>query len=153
MIANNGKFYLVANVDKHDNVIHFRVDKITEVKMLDSKVKPMKMVHGLENGFNLPKHMAEHTYMFSGDSAYVKMSVEKFLMSDLVDWFGKDFKILKEEDNTLEIRVYTNEKAIRFWALQYGPYVEVLEPQSLRKQLKDDVRVMVNKYMDVINIL
>ena len=33
MIANNGKFYLVANVDKHDNVIHFRVDKITEVKI------------------------------------------------------------------------------------------------------------------------
>ena len=148
MIANNGKFYLVANVDKHDNVIHFRVDKITEVKMLDSKVKPMKMVHGLENGFNLPKHMAEHTYMFSGDSAYVKMSVEKFLMSDLVDWFGKDFQIIKEEETTLKIRVYTNEKAIRFWALQYGPYVEVLEPQSLRKQLKDDIKVMVNKYMD-----
>lgn len=34
-------------------------------------VKPMKKVKGLENGLNLPKHMAEHIYMFTGESAAV----------------------------------------------------------------------------------
>ena len=35
---------------------------------------------------------------------------------------------------------------MRYWALQYGPYVEVLEPESLRDQLKADVAGMYEKY-------
>lgn len=147
IVANNGRFYLVANVDKHDNVAHFRVDKMTEVKILEDKIKPMRQVKGLENGLNLPKHMAEHIYMFSGDSIYAKIRADRFLMTELVDWFGKDFQILKETDDSIEFRVLINEKAIRFWALQYGPYVEVLEPPSLRDQLKEDITAMSEKYL------
>ena len=35
---------------------------------------------------------------------------------------------------------------MRYWALQYGPYVEVLEPASLRQQLKKDTAAMCEKY-------
>ena len=147
IVANNGRFYLIANVDTHDNVAHFRVDKMTEVKMLEDKIKPMRQVKGLENGLNLPKHMAEHIYMFSGDSIYAKIRADRFLMTELVDWFGKDFQILKETDDSIEFRVLINEKAIRFWALQYGPYVEVLEPPSLRDKLKEDIIAMSEKYL------
>ena len=38
--------------------------------------------------------------------------------------------------------------AMRYWALQYGPYVEVLKPESLRKQIREDVENMVKKYKD-----
>ncbi len=147
IVANNGRFYLIANVDKHDNVAHFRVDKMTEVKMLEDMIKPMRQVKGLENGLNLPKHMAEHIYMFSGDSIYAKVRADRFLMTELVDWFGKNFQILKENDDYIELRVLINEKAIRFWALQYGPYVEILEPLSLREQIKEDITAMSEKYL------
>lgn len=33
----------------------------------------MNKVSGLEKGFNLPKHMAEHIYMFCGESIPVKV--------------------------------------------------------------------------------
>ena len=45
---------------------------------------------------NLPKHMAEHIYMFSGKSIRVKFWTHDFMMNCLVDWFGKDFHILKK---------------------------------------------------------
>ncbi len=147
VVANNGRFYLIANVDKHDNVAHFRIDKMTDARILEDKVKPMKQVKGLENGLNLPKHMAEHIYMFSGESVFTKIRADRFLMTELVDWFGKDFQILKETDDSIEFRVLINEKAIRFWALQYGPYVEVLEPPSLREQIKEDISAMNEKYL------
>lgn len=147
IVANNGRFYLIANVDKHDNVAHFRIDKMTDARILEDKVKPMKQVKGLENGLNLPKHMAEHIYMFSGESVFTKIRADRFLMTELVDWFGKDFQILKETDDSIEFRVLINEKAIRFWALQYGPYVEVLEPPSLRDKLKEDITAMSEKYL------
>ncbi len=146
IVANNGRFYLIGNYDKYDNVAHFRIDKMTEVRMLDEKVKPMKQVEGLENGLNLPKHMAEHFYMFSGNSEVIKLETTADMMSELVDWFGRDFRIIRQEDNKITIRVVCNTNAMRYWALQYGPYVEVLEPEHLRKQLKDDITDMKEKY-------
>ena len=44
------------------------------------------------------------------------------------------------------IRLTCNEDAMRYWALQFGPYVEILEPESLRNQLLKDVEDMVKKY-------
>lgn len=146
IVANNGRFYLICNYDKYDNVSHYRIDRMTDVRILDKKIKPMKNVPELAQGLNLPKHMAEHIYMFSGESADITMNVEKFLMDDLADWFGCDFRILEEKDDKLKIRVRMNPEAMRFWALQYGPYTEVLKPESLRKQLKDDVMKMARKY-------
>ena len=42
--------------------------------------------------------------------------------------------------------IICNAMAMRFWALQYGPYVEVLEPLSLRKQVIEDIEGMSRKY-------
>ena len=114
--------------------------------MLDEKIKPMKDIPELVNGLNLPKHMAEHIYMFSGESVDVMMRAESHLMSELVDWFGKSFKILEKDDDYLTIRVTCNEGAMHFWALQYGPYVEILSPEGLRNTIKNDIKGMVDKY-------
>ena len=31
IVANNGRFYLIGNYDKYDNVAHFKIDKMTDV--------------------------------------------------------------------------------------------------------------------------
>lgn len=146
MVANNGKYYLVGNYDKYDNIVHFRLDRMTCVKKLDDARKSKKEAIEFENSFNLPKHMAEHIYMFSGESARIRFMAEKHLMNELVDWFGKDFRIVSDEDDTLEIVLECNEDAMFYWALQYGPFVEVMEPSRLRNRLKDTIRKMNEKY-------
>jgi predicted DNA-binding transcriptional regulator YafY len=146
IVANNGKFYLIANYDKYDNVAHFRIDKMTDVRILDEKVKPMSKVPELEKGLNLPKHMAEHFYMFSGESVSANIRTTPDMMYEMVDWFGKDFSIIEKGEDFIVLRVSCNYSALRFWALQYGPYVEVLKPDSLREQLKKDIEGMFEKY-------
>lgn len=146
VVANNGRFYLIGNYDKYDNIAHYRIDRMTDVSMLDDKVKPMKQVKGLENGLNLPKHMAEHIYMFSGESDIVVIKTTPDMMSELVDWFGNDFSVMKNEDGTIKARIKCNLSAMRYWALQYGPYVEILKPDLLRNALKEDIKGMAEKY-------
>ncbi|MCR5248974.1 MAG: WYL domain-containing protein [Lachnospiraceae bacterium] len=146
IVANNGRFYLIGNVDKYDNVAHFRIDRMTDVKMLEEKVKPMKQVKGLEKGLDLPRHMAEHVYMFSGDSVLVDLRTTTDMMSELVDWFGTDFRILERNNDQIVIRVKCNYSAMRYWALQYGPSVEVLRPESLRGEICQDIEKMAKKY-------
>ena len=39
-----------------------------------------------------------------------------------------------------------NEAAMQYWALQYGLYVEILEPQSLRTVVRENLRRMASMY-------
>ena len=146
IVANNGRFYLIGNYDKYNDIAHFRIDKMTDVTIIDKKIKPMKQVKGLENGLNLPKHMAEHIYMFGGQSTNIKLKTADYMMDDLVDWFGNDIRVTKQKDDQIVIRLNCNENAMRYWALQYGPFVEVLEPKRLRKQIREDIEEMMEKY-------
>ncbi len=140
MVANNGKYYLIGNYDKYDDIAHFRLDKMTDVRILDAKVKLQKEIKDFANGYNMPKHMAEHIYMFSCPSVRVKLLAPADMMNELIDWLGKDFKIRNTE---VEGQI---EDSMFFWALQYGPYVEVIEPESLRKRIKDSIAGTVEKY-------
>ena len=114
--------------------------------MMQVKSKPASKIKEMKKGFSLPRHMAEHIYMYSGDSIAVKLLVDKSIMNELIDWFGKEFRIFEKNDNTMKILVKCNEEAMRYWALQYGPYVEVLEPEHLRERVREDVNSMAEKY-------
>lgn len=88
MAATNGRYYLIANMEKYDNVSHYRLDRIRDIRLLPTPAKPQRKVKGLDHGLNLPQHMAEHVYMFSGDSARVTLQTTPDMAGELIDWFG-----------------------------------------------------------------
>lgn len=145
MAATNGRYYLIANYDKYDNISHYRVDRISDIVILDEASKKQK---DLSEAINLPKHMAEHIYMFSGENARVAMRIEKFLVGDVIDWFGKDVIFHNETETSVDVSVATNLKAMRYWAMQYANHVEVLRPEKLREEIKGDLLAAVEKYKD-----
>ena len=145
MAAANGRYYLIANYDRYFNISHYRVDKISNVKILD---EPVKKQGELAESINLPKHMAEHIYMFSGESSKVTMLIDKFLVNDIVDWFGKDVSFYAETEDKVTASVIVNLKAMRYWAMQYANHVEVLKPVELREQIKEDLQNALGKYQD-----
>lgn len=147
LVANNGRFYLIGNYDKYDNISHYRVDKMTNVKILEQRAKAKKEIVEFAKGYNLPKHMAEHIYMFGGESVKVKFHTQESMMSEMIDWFGKDFRVRRLDNRgEIEITVNCNKNAIFFWALQYGPYVEIVEPEDIRNRIKKCIIEMYKKY-------
>lgn len=146
MVATNGRYYLICNYDKYNDVANIRVDRITGITMLDEVAKPQSEVPELKNGFDLPKHMAEHIYMFSGKSIPVSFRAKKYLVGEIIDWFGRDVTFFDETDSEVSVRVTVNEEAMRRWAVQYALHIEVLTPQSLRNIIRDDLHKAVRKY-------
>lgn len=146
MAAVNGRYYVICNYDKYDDVSNYRVDRITDIQLLDTPVKPMKNVKGLEHGLNLPKHMAEHVYMFTGESVPVTFRAKKYLLTDLFDWFGKEMQFTDETEDEVTVRVSVNLDAMRKWALQYALHVKVLKPERLVDVLKEDVKRAAEQY-------
>ena len=139
IVATNGRYYLICNYDKYDDVSNYRVDRITDIELLDNPAKPMRKVTGLEHGLNLPKHMAEHIYMFAGDSASVIFRAKRYIVGEVIDWFGSDVKFSNDKGDTVDVRVSVNANAMFCWAMQYGQHIEILEPFSLRERVRKAV--------------
>lgn len=149
MVIATGRYYLIANTDGHENISHYRIDKMKEVSITDeNSVSTRNIKETANGGLNLPRHMAEHLYMFGGESVLVKFWIHECITDSLVDWFGtgQNYKILQIQDNRLLIEVKINCIAMKFWAMQFSEYVEIISPKFLREELKNVAQKMLNQY-------
>ena len=146
MVATNGRYYLVCNYDKYDNAANYRLDRITDIRLLDTPVKPMKKVEGLQNGLDLPKHMAEHIYMFADKTERVTFRAKKYIVTEIIDWFGKDVRFSNETEDEVTAEVRVSKMAMKFWAMQYGEHITVTSPESLVNEIRTALQKAVEKY-------
>ena len=146
MAATNGRYYLIGNYDKYNNLANYRLDRITDIRLLDTPVKPVQQVDGMKNGLYLPKHMAEHLYMFSGESVPVTFRMKKDILDDVIDWFGTDITFSDETEEEVTARVIVNWHAMHHWALQYCRHVKVIAPNDLAEQIQQDLAKALARY-------
>lgn len=147
IVAANGRYYLIANYDKYDNISHYRLDRITDIELLDTPSKQRSEIKSLEHGLNLPKHMAEHIYMFSGESVPIKFKADRHLVSEIIDWFGMDVTFSEVTDDIMTVSAICNEAAFRYWALQYSRFIRVTYPTELVKTIKNDLKEAYERYV------
>ena len=127
VVMANGRYYVIGNVDKYDNVSHFRLDKILECTPLEAPVKPQKDVIGLEAGLRIPEYMAGHAYMFSGKTVPVRLHIKRAIVGDVLDWFGMEVRFEKITDETAEAVFSTDEGSLTYWLKQYDAFAQRID--------------------------
>ena len=146
MAATNGRYYLIGNYDKYDDLANYRLDRITGIRLLDTPAKPVRQVDGIKNGLYLPKHMAEHLCMFSGESVPVTFRMKKAILNDVIDWFGTELSFSDETEDEVTARVTVNWHAMRHWALQYCRHIRILTPSDLAETVESDLQMALDRY-------
>lgn len=146
MAAANGRYYLIGNTEPYENVSHYRLDRIADIRLLEQPSRMPEQIKELENGINLPQHMAEHVYMFSGESEPVRFRIKKQILNDVIDWFGTDIGFSDETPEEVTVQVRVNLHAMQIWAVQYGPYVRVLSPERLAGAVEHDLETALSNY-------
>ena len=124
VVASNGRYYLIGNIDKYDNVAHFRIDRIWEIREKEEPVKPMAEVDGLEHGLNIPEYMAGHAHMFSGKTSLVRIRAKRSLAGDILDWFGMEVLFENVTDESLEAVFRADAESLKYWLRQYAEHAE-----------------------------
>lgn len=148
LAAKEGKYYLICNYDKYDDISNYRVDRIADIKLLDEPVKPferLKWANGTT--LDLAAYMKEHPYMYSADNVRVKFRVCRAMVSDVIDLFGTDVRFSDEDEGHVTVSTFTNGMAAEQFAKNYGPDVVILEPQSLREKVKDTLEQSLKYYI------
>lgn len=72
--------------------------------------------------------------------------VRKYLINDIIDWFGKDIEFSDETEYDVTVRVNVNLEAMRRWSMQYALHIKVLEPVELVDKVKEDLTVAAKSY-------
>lgn len=147
MAAKEGKYYLICNYDKYNDISNYRIDRITNLKILDDVAKPFNSLE-FSNGksLDLAEYMKDHVYMYAGGNTHVKFHINHAMISDIIDMFGKDVKFTDEDENGVTVSVYTNEMAMEQFAKSFAPDVYVLEPQELRNKIKSRLEKALKNY-------
>lgn len=147
MAVKEGKYYLICNYDKYDDISNYRLDRITELTMLDEPVKPFERLKWA-NGrtLDLAAYMQEHPYMFASDNVRAVFWVAKPLISDVIDLFGTDITFSDEDDDGVVVSAFTNEMAVEQFAFSFAPDVTVLKPEQLREKIKCDLNRALENY-------
>ena len=135
------RWYLVALDKKDDTVKTFGLDRISNLKITDTKFKPIS--YNVEREF-------QHAF---GVETYARAQKVVLQFSWQQGNYIKTFplhesqSILEENEDIiiLEINIHTTNDII-MELLKYGSDVEVLEPQSLIATMKERIEQMTNLY-------
>ena len=122
IVFANGRYYLICNVDKYDNLTHFRMDYIMDVHIVEAPVKPMRNMEDFRNGVDTAQYVAEHPHMFSGKVETARIIVRRDYVSELLDWFGLDVEFAKVTDTEAEAVIRTDELSLYYWLNMYREY-------------------------------
>lgn len=145
-ISSQGKYYLVSHNEKYEDIAHFKLEKIEDVKILDEDTQPITSIKGYEKGVDKAKYANENIYVFGGESvkATLKLSSE-YVVDYIYDWFDDNTRVYEKNDEIFA-DVKANEQALIFWCLQYGDAVELISPAQTREKIKQTVKNMSKKY-------
>ena len=146
MILHNQRYYLMAYNEYWKNMAFYRMDKITDVEILDKPQTPIKSVPGYKNGIDYKDLATSRPYLYSDKAEKIVVACDKALMDDVVDWFGNGVSVRKGNEGQIVVTLYASKDAMLYWALQYGKRAKVLEPEDLVQKIKQTLEDVLKSY-------
>ncbi len=146
LINNQGKYYLVCNLDYYDDIANYKVELISNIKLLDSPVKPITRLKDCEKGVDMAEYANNNIYMFNNKPVKATLKIkEPYSAEYVMEWFGSAANFYKKDDQ-LFADIKANETALIFWCLQYGDTIELVSPDSTRAEIAKKVATLQKVY-------
>ena len=147
MILHNQRYYLMAYSEYWKNMIFHRLDRITNMTIVDQKATPITKVPGYENGINYRELSSAMPYMYTDKPEDIEFIADAAIIDQIIDWFGNEVRLIKTADETKVLaRIKASPNAMEHWAMQYINFVEITAPDSLRERIKEALKNGLKKY-------
>ncbi|MEE0858262.1 MAG: WYL domain-containing protein [Acutalibacteraceae bacterium] len=143
MIWNDEKYYLVAYDSKQKKIKHFRVDKIRNVSVLNTK----RDGEDDFDNFDASTYTKRTFGMFGGDCLEeVTLRIDNKLIGVIIDRFGEDYRIIRADSarSDIVVSVYTSQQFFG-WLFGLGEGVTLISPENVVKQYKKSLK-KISKY-------
>lgn len=140
LIYINEKTYLVGKSPNHDDLTHFRIDRMKNVETTNDKY--IKLAKN-EDPYEYAK---TKIYMFHGNDERIVIKCDMCILDNVIDIFGKDVTLEMSGKDQFKAYVKSSSEGMKHLAVQYLDHMEVLEPQELRESIKQVIKQASKKY-------
>lgn len=157
LIMSNGRYYMLGadlETERNDSLKYklYRVDLMTNLTITRA-IATTREKAGINDTDDIYKYKIENPYMFTGETKRVRFRIDREQFTQVVDWFGKDFRVIGEDIDRdwWEIEVKVNTNSFLYWVLQYGGCVEVMDGASdnhFRNTVKLKLTDILHKYLE-----
>ena len=140
MIYNEQEFYLIAIKEGEEKFQFFRLDRIKKINEIEEKRNINKTEKEIDE---FAKSTIE---MFAGEIEEIEAICNNPLLNPVVDKFGKNITIIKNDENTFRLILDTDKNGFLYWALKNLREVEIIKPISLRNEIKEIIENAKKNY-------
>ena len=140
VVVRAGVVYLVATTWEYDDIRHYVLHRMSAPELLDEPVK-------VPRGFRLAAHIREDrrfSYPLSAGKLELKALFDADAAVHLTESrLATDHRTTEQEDGRVLVEATVPDTAdLRWWLLGFGGAVEVLGPETLRTEFREQVRRM-----------
>ena len=136
MVCRNGFYFLICNKNNYSDLTHYRIDRMTEVTVMDQPVKSPRELDGFESGLNIQEYMEHNINMAFGEHERITFIAESRAIPGIIDTFGKGVEFHSLGSGEYECIVRIPEYDMIRWALQNCDQIVVTSPPELVSKLK-----------------
>ena len=146
LLLHNQRYYLMARNEYWKDVVFYRLDRITNIRLTDQPLTPLQTVKGYEAGVDYKELATGLPYMFNDKPQPVEMIAEGYIIDQVIDWFGTDIRLQQLDGGKVRVSLKASLQAMEHWAMQYINHVEVIAPVELRERIRENLKRGVEKY-------
>lgn len=135
MAAKEGKYYLICNSDQYDDVANYRMDRICDLIILEESARAFETLKGAGGcALNLEDYMKRHVYMYASGDGMARLRIAPILVSDVIDFFGKDVTFSDENDDGERVSIKCGRKERKMHLDQFFDWekIKAAEPALCR---------------------
>lgn len=124
LIWNNDMYYVVG-CGRHNTVLKYRIDRMTNLELLDTDRFPMP------EGYDISDFFEKEFSMMAGETCTVELLCNNELMGSIIDKFGEDVKteIVDGERFKATVEVELS-KTFYGWVFASAGSMKILSPES-----------------------
>lgn len=147
LIWRQDRYYLIGNSERYKTLSYYRLDRIRSLRLLDEPIVPMEELLGPNADIQMEEYINRNLNNYGGKQTRIRLRVDADMTDLLVDTFGSDFRIEKVIENTMIVSATVSDGwGLNAWLLQHGDCVQILEPESTRREIIDLLTEIQKKY-------
>ena len=136
-------YYLITFSSKYNDFTHYRVDRMTDIDLIDEERDPLPE----KKHFDIAEYTKKVFNMFGGEEVLVQLQLDNLLVNAVIDRFGKDVVIGRIDDSNFYVWIKVAVSQTFFaWISQFGSKVKILSPDIVIEKYKRSIQEILSLY-------
>ncbi|MCD8361334.1 MAG: WYL domain-containing protein [Lachnospiraceae bacterium] len=136
-------YYMIAYDSAAGKIKHFRVDKMLRIESTKERREGREQFRE----FDMAVYARKMFGMYGGREEIVKLRCDNSLAGAIIDRFGKEITIMKEDEQhfTVNVKVAVSKQFIH-WVMALGDGAKIISPDSVVAEVKEEIHRLTKQY-------